>query len=355
MGFHRTVRRCRAALLLVFLALTSLFVWRCPRQRPYSPFYGLVDPVDTSSRFAIATFLGSDTARKDEDKYFVACRLLTYQLLYSNETRIRDELRDRIDWVVTVTADVAPWKRKQLEADGAKVVELEHVPLRWWIKTGVSRWKDQFTKLRILLWTEYSRVLFLDADTLLQGPLDGIFFTRDSILPAKTDFRYRKGDEADLPAEYVFLAAPDHQFTGKRKHAVPPDGKETTGSLSAGFWLAAPSRELYAYLMSVMAHYYRFDPKTMEQSLLNYAFRRCDTTAEEKEASGECPPGRRPGPMPWRELDWRWSTTWPSMDDARAGVVSLHEKLWKAGPKGLRKRWRDRRGEMEDKLGLPSA
>ena len=346
----RTLRRWRAALLLVVLTLTGFLVLQNPRQRTYSPDYGLVGPVDPSSRFAIVTFLGSDTARKEEDKYFIACRMLTYQLLHANTTRIRNGAR--VDWVVAVTPDVARWKREQLERDGAKVVELEEVPLRWWIRTSVSRWKDQFTKLRLLQWTEYSRLLFVDADTLLLGPLDNIFLTRESIAPSKTDFRYRWGDEADLPAEYVFLASQDHMFTGKRQHPVPPDEDSTTGSLSAGFWLAAPSKELYNYLMSVMAHYRRFDPSTMEQSLFNYAFRRCDVSRREREASAVCPPGRRAGPMPWKALDWWWSSTWPSMSDMKLGAVSLHEKLWKTGPKGLKRRWREVRVEMEEALGI---
>lgn len=354
MGPLRILRRTRAALFLAFFALTALIIWRNPGPRPYSPHYGLVPTVDASSRFAIVTFLGRDLTHKEEDRYFVACRMLTYQLLYANETRIGDAVRDKIDWVVAVTSGVDAWKREQLRRDGARVVELEDVPLKWWIKTGVSRWADQFTKLRLLLWTEYARVLFMDADTLLQAPIEDVFFTEASTIPAKTDFNYRKGDEADLPAEYVFLAAQDHQFTGKRYHAVPPEPNgNSTGSLSAGFWLAAPSRELYAYLMSVMSHYHRFNPTTMEQSLLNYAFRRCDVSREEREASAECPAGRRRGPMPWGEVGWQWSSTWPSLDDAEAGVVSLHEKFWKAGQRGLKRRWRRWRERMEDELGLP--
>ena len=130
MGPLRTMRRVRAALFLVFFALTSLIIWRNPGQRPYDPHYGLVAPVDASSRFAIVTFLGSDLTHKKEDRYFIACRILTYQLLYANETRIGDEVRDRIDWIVAVTSGVDAWKREQLEADGATVVELEDVPLR---------------------------------------------------------------------------------------------------------------------------------------------------------------------------------------------------------------------------------
>lgn len=71
-------------------------------------------PVDAASRFAVVTFLGSDTAHKD-DRCYVTCRMLRYQLLHANKTRIRDEARDMIDWTVAVTSGVDAWKREQLE------------------------------------------------------------------------------------------------------------------------------------------------------------------------------------------------------------------------------------------------
>lgn len=348
---RRAKSRSRLLLLLLTLVLAAFYISQPPEQRPYDPRYGRLPPLDPTSRFAIVTFLGGDILQKKEDRYFVACRLLTYQLLHAEETRIRDDARERIDFVVTVTPAVEAWKREQLERDGAKVVEVEDIPLRWWVRTGVARWRDQFTKLRVLLWTQYARVLFVDADTLLLRPIDRIFEDPGSVIPARTDFAHRKGDEADLPAEYVFLASPDHEFTGKRDHPVPPSEASTTGSLSAGFWLAAPSPELYTYLMSVLSLYRRFDPRTMEQSLLNYAFRRCDASPAAREATAECPGAARPGPMPWRELDWRWSSTWPSFADVESGVVSLHEKFWKAGPKGLRAVWKGWRARMEDEMG----
>ena len=84
---------------------------------------------------------------------------------------------------------------------------------------------------------------------------------------------------------------------------------------------------MFSYLISVMNHYRRFDPHTMEQSLLNYAF-------------------RRNGPMPWLELDYKWSATWPNLKDL-AEVATLHEKLWRSGPEELKALWREWKGKME--------
>ena len=69
----------------------------------------------------------------------------------------------------------------------------------------------------------------------------------------------------------------------------------------------------------------------MEQDLLSYAH-------------------RRDGPMPWTDITYTWTTTWPSMKEYQAGAVTLHEKFWEENLKvdlGIRKLWYLARGEME--------
>jgi len=251
--------------------------------------YGVLKESSHDSKYAIATFLNGDDHNPsfEKDFYFIATRILTYQLLHNNDTKCAKE----IPFLVVVTATVSQEKRRQLTLDGATVVPVEDIPLRWWIKTTVSRWKDQFTKLRILQMTEYDRILFIDADGLITRPIDGIFDEEIARVPAKTRFDLLskiKGDEAQMPAQYVFAARSDNQSNGRRKHPIPPI---PTKGFSAGFWLAAPSDELFNYLLSIMDHWMRFSPNGMEQSLLNYAF-------------------RRDGGMPWGELDYQWSATW---------------------------------------------
>jgi alpha-N-acetylglucosamine transferase len=322
-------RRSKLRSIILYLILAAGFwaffpTWSTP---PPDPTYGLLHDASSQSRVAFATFLSGDPkiAQKN-DNYFRAARLLTYQLLHAPDTKSSAD----IPFIILVTKHVPLWKREQLQRDGATVIEAEDVPLTWWIKTGVTRWKDQFTKLRLLQMTEYSRILFIDADTLLTKPLDGIFDEPNVRNPSQTLFEERgrqiRGDEALLPANYVFAARSDNQFLGARGHTFPPGHTEI---FTAGFWVAAPSEELYTYLMSVMSHWRRFDPHTMEQSLLNYAF-------------------RRSGAMPWTELDPKWSATWPNMGDVEAGVASLHEKFWKTGPKQLKTLYARKRKEAED-------
>ena len=140
------------------------------------PNYGALNITSSSSRYAIATFLTGNTAEAQEssgtadDYYYLGTRVLTYQLLHAEKTRCKRP----VTFIVLVTDTVTQEKREQLARDGAKVVLVEDIPLRWWIKTGVTRWKDQFTKLRLFQMVEYDRVLFLDADSLVT-PIDGIF------------------------------------------------------------------------------------------------------------------------------------------------------------------------------------
>jgi alpha-N-acetylglucosamine transferase len=322
----------RILYLLTSVTLAYLVLWG-----PLSPWrsslrepdleYGRLRQITAEPQYAIATFLTENTYQKQvpEDYYFAATRILTYQILHDPSTKCA---RAEIPFLVLVTDDVSQQKRERLKRDGAQVVPVEDIPLNWWIRTGVTRWKDQFTKLRLLEMTQYDRVLFIDADTILTRPVDGIF--EDMQTPSSSLLLDRpdqvRGDEQQPPAQYVFGARSDNALVGERNHTVPPPPTEV---FSAGFWMAAPSPELFDYLLSVMGHYRRFDPTTMEQSLLNYAF-------------------RRDGTMPWQELDYRWSATWPSSKDLEGGVASLHEKLWMTGPDELRGLWWSLKERMEE-------
>ncbi|KAF2877077.1 nucleotide-diphospho-sugar transferase [Massariosphaeria phaeospora] len=277
-----------------------------------------------SSRYAIATFL---TGQSADPNYFTAARILAYQLLHANGTRL--DLASSISFLVLCSSSVPEEQKVLLTDEGTTVVEVDDVKLPWWVKTGVTRWKEQFTKLRIFEMTQYERVLFIDADTLVAQPLDAIFHEPEvkSLAPRLDRAKQQRRDEAALPASWFFAARSDNALTGERAHPIPP---LQTPNFSAGFWIAAPDKLLFAHMMSVMQHWRRFDPHTMEQSLLNYVF-------------------RREGCMPWRELDWRWSATWPGERDLNAGVRTLHEKFWKVGGtevEELKRRWVKERERM---------
>lgn len=313
---------------LIFTALSAMLCWGPPTvpwsPKPYDgPSYRLYNSTDTlpETPFAIATFL---TGQGDNDAYFVSTRVLAHQLIHAPSTKCDPA---RITFLVLCSESTSQEHKDRLRKDGAHVVELVDVPVNWWIHSGVRRWKEQFTKLRVFEMVEYKRVLFIDADTLIMSQLDAIFEEPevDSLSPLLTDRKDQiRRDESALPLEWFFGARSDNGYTGQRNHPVPP--LQTT-QFSAGFFMVAPSKELYAHLLSVMSHFRRFDPFTMEQSLLNYVF-------------------RRDGAMPWRELHWKWSATWVNEKDAEMGVRTLHEKLWDKGPQPLKDIWSKKRGEM---------
>ena len=187
--------------------------------------------------------------------------MIAYQILHAPETRCNRS----ISFVVLVTSTVYESAKQQLRLDGANVVEAENIPLRSWIKTGRTRWKDQFTKLRLFEMIEYDRILFIDADTLIQSKINGIFHEPEAQRPFKTLYSHpRNTDELPLPENFVFAARSDNGLTGERNHPFPP---LPTESFSAGFFMTAPSPALFEYLLSVMSHSHQFDPHTMEQSL----------------------------------------------------------------------------------------
>ncbi|KAJ4355665.1 uncharacterized protein N0V89_003685 [Didymosphaeria variabile] len=269
---------------------------------------------------AIATFL---TGQATDDSYFTATRILTHQLLHAESTRCNS---NATTFIVLCSESVPKEQKDTLREDGATVVEVRDVPLNWWIRSGEARWKEQFNKLRVFEMTEYKRILFLDPDTMLTGPVDPIFDEPEVVTLTPTLLRKDqvKWGESQLPSHWLFAARSDNGLTGQREHPTPP---LQTKSFNAGFFLVAPDRQIYKHLVSVMALVGRFDTYTMEQGLLNYVF-------------------RREGLMPWRELHWKWSATWPNEQDLEMEVVALHDQSWKTGPQQLRDMWNARKGEM---------
>lgn len=318
--------RATLAFLLTLAGFFATLCWTTAgTSLPIStgPSYRLFNSSSSLPRtdFAIVTFL---TGQGENDAYFTATRILAHQLLHAPSTKINSS---SITCLVLCSQTVSRDQKERLRKDGATVVEVEDVPLSWWIHSGVQRWQEQFNKLRVFEMTEYKRILYIDADTILNRPMDDIFeepevTTLAPMLLTRKDQIRR--DEGNLPTEWFFAARSDNAFSGEREHPVPP---LQTLSFSAGFFMVAPDRLLFEHLLAVMSHFRRFDPFTMEQSLLNYVF-------------------RREGTMPWRELSWRWSATWPSEKDLDAGVASLHEKLWLVGPQPLKDLWNRKKGEM---------
>lgn len=273
-------------------------------------------PEPEKPKYAYVTFLSSTTVDNnkpdDDDVYFVGARILAYQLLHDPKTRTRSE----IPFVIAVTRDVPQSKRNRLVQDGADIIEVERLTADW-INTE-HRYSEVMTKLRIASWTQFDRVMFLDVDTIITAPLDGIFNDPAAIVRRNLQLHLKRNvtdayklDEGEQPKTYVFAGTPSL----RQGHAYPPtkDDENLGGHwVNGGFWVMRPATDLFEYYKRVLHIENRFGTYYPEECLLNYIH-------------------RNGGNMPWSGLDYKWGVSgFPSYSDYEKGAKSLHEKWWSA-------------------------
>jgi alpha-N-acetylglucosamine transferase len=312
-------------------SVASLYNNEALQQLPSTDVSPVIPPPAESR--AYATFLATrlDDPNK-EDAYFTAVRVLNYQLQYAPTTRTRLS----IPFVVLVAPFVSAAKRAVLTAEGATVIPIDLLEPETanWLQPGESRFIDQFTKLRLFEQTQFSRILYVDADMLLLRSLDGIWdepIARQvhSTLPADPS----AGPEAArldalLPNNYTIVGVSD---TGGADHPFPPT---VTSQMNGGFFLLRPCTTLFKYYVSILNSPNLFDSGLMEQALLNYAH----------SASSR---------MPWHAFEpGKWNVNWPRLRDVEGGTASLHDKFWQAGnanwiERQLVERWWRVQGQME--------
>ncbi|KAF2465004.1 nucleotide-diphospho-sugar transferase [Lindgomyces ingoldianus] len=344
----RGLRIVTAAAIAILIALLVLLNHRLPEGfHPLASLPGslstqpthqtITQHTNSTGKLAYVTWLsstlvGPDSEDLDNDNYFIATRILVWQLLHAPKTRSHG-----IDVVVVITPSVSESRRKRLEKDGAIVrrVEFVHGKNEGWINPEQERWKDIMTKLRVWEMVDYERMLMLDGDTILNKPLDDAFNDPGaqivSTLPVGHAESRRKGDEPDLPSQYLLASVGE---TKNYNHTWPPTKPtdfERPDYFCAGFFLLSPSLELFKYYTALLDIKNRFDTRYMEQSLLNYAH-------------------RPDGPMPWKEVDYKWNVRHVNERDVEKGLVSMHEKWWLlpwSGSTKLRDEFLKIRWEME--------
>ncbi|PVH98459.1 glycosyltransferase family 8 protein, partial [Periconia macrospinosa] len=266
-------------------------------------------------KLAIVTFLSGTLDKNDDwetDEYFQATRLLAWQLIHSNSTKIR---RPNLDFYVAVTPSVSQSRRDRLEQDGAKLWPVDFLYAEWLHDTRHEmRWDDLMGKLRVWQMVEYSRVLLLDGDIILLEPLDDVFDDPGA--------QFRRTDRSEpplLPDEYVLGGT--HETIGPN-HVFPPtfenNGLQKYGYFNAGFFLLAPNLQLFEYYMRLMNTKDGFDAEFMEQNLLNRIH-------------------SWQGPLPWTLIDVKWNMVAVNDGDLDAGVKSMHQKWFKDPTSGSRR------------------
>jgi alpha-N-acetylglucosamine transferase len=331
-------RRSRKPFKL-FPALLTLCLILIVYQRTKEQFLSIIIILQSSdgrhllnSNVAFATLLlppdPSETNLTEAERYFTSTRILNYQLQHSRSTRSQA----KVPFLVLTTPDVPEYQSRQLAHEGATIIPVPLVHVPDWIKPLHSIWRSLMTKLRLFELTTYSRILFLDADTFVLHPMDGIFSDPTSF-PIKTSHTLiTNNNDAPLPSTYLLASLPEalHPI-----HEYPPIAWR---NFNAGFFLCSPSTTLFSHYISLLNSTDSFDPTYAEQSLLNYAH-------------------REGGNMPWQRLGGKngeWNIDLPNMNDVRKGVRSVHAKLWWEGTElhqnemELTRRWEDVRTEMEN-------
>ncbi|KAF1828943.1 nucleotide-diphospho-sugar transferase [Decorospora gaudefroyi] len=298
-------------LICIFLALqTRAFDHAPPEEKPPTPTppsYLEVERFNTTEReekLAYVTFLSGTVNSRDDlekDKYFVAVRILIWQLKHNLHTRTKHDV------VVMVTPSVSRSRRDRLKRDGAIVypVEFLHTENDDWIHAELRRWDDVITKLRVWEMIQYDRILMLDGDSMLLKRLDGVFDDPGAQLLATKPHPPNE----TLPETYLLAS---NSEVWDSTHKFPPadgTGLKKIGRMNAGFFILAPSLAAFEHYKSFLSTPGAFDPKYPEQNLMNHVH-------------------RWDGPMPWREIAYTWNIRCPNDVDIEKGLVSVHEKWW---------------------------
>lgn len=252
------------------VVLTFLLAWFARGQ--YDVFSGMSALSDPSlnERYAFVTFLNPYFGDPDEeDVYYTNVRMLIYQTLHAKETRIT---RPNIDFVVAAVPGLRHDNWDRLEKDGAimREVAIDDV-----LAPTLDRWKYQVSKLEILTFTEYDKILFLDADTLVMAPMEDVFVDAGAVVVKSLNMTKNDNmlEEPEPPVDYLWASVDDlmgHDYN-KRKR----DAWSRYRYFNGGFWMVRPAMDLYNYTKAFTSLAEgRFSTGFNEQNLLNYVMRR---------------------------------------------------------------------------------
>lgn len=270
-----------------------------------------------SEKVAYVTLLGEGKTKEEwaqdpegrTDVYTTGAMMLAYQLLHAPETRTQRS----IPFIVLACEEIPQQRRDRLSAMGATVIPIEVLgPTEWMTAPGKieDRFKYMFTKLRAWdVLNKFSRVLFMDADTVLVKTLDGVFDDPASQFQP-TSLDHVPADEKPPPSSYVLASMPETSGQHESPPSIESGGFTNVEYFNAGFFVFSPSTKIFQHYLSIMAAVDRFDPKYPEQNLLNYAH-------------------RRNGSASWQQFQGDWNVRFPIAEDyIKEEIASFHDKWW---------------------------
>ena len=295
---------------VAILLLVVAFLWvitRFRNSKSYLPSSVHLDN-DSSTIHAFATILTgeSDAEFPDiEEPYLQAVRLLTFQLLHNPRTR-RDSLD--VPLLILVTHDVPQRHRDILSDDGAIVVPVESLSADW-IQPKWDRWKDVLAKLHLWQLTEYDKIMFLDADSVIFRPIHDIFSHPATAIRPTLPLPKNTTSDDRVPDLYMIAGIHDPWVEKNLPPVASNEFYELNNYMNAGFFVLHPSKALFDYYSVLLHTPDRFDSAYPEQNLLNCAH-------------------RTDGRMPWQDLGPWWNLKGADKSDYEKGLKSIHQKWW---------------------------
>jgi inositol 3-alpha-galactosyltransferase len=254
--------------------------------------------------YAYATFMATRNP-STKDPYFLAIQSLIHRILWFPRTRTQK----KYPFIVFVADFVTHEQRALLSGAGAIVRELK--PLDWHCDAaGVQkRWNDLFAKLNMWAETDFSRIVFLDADAFPLANIDDMF----DRAPVQECVENKLGIDDFLPdrtpvcEEYVFAGVPQDPFNSEKPN------------VNVGSMVFSPSQQMHKRLIQNYLKTDHYDCAMAEQAFLNWQF----------STEGAYPPTK---------LDREWGGFFPQ-EDEEGKLKVVHEKIWVAEKGWLKGEW----------------
>ncbi|PSN72311.1 nucleotide-diphospho-sugar transferase [Corynespora cassiicola Philippines] len=259
---------------------------------------------------AYATFMATRNPSV-KDPYFLAIHSLVYRVLWSPRSRT-----EKHPFVVFVGDFVTQEQRELLSGAGALVREL--APLEWTPKVeGVQRrWKDLFAKLNMWKETDFSRILFLDADAFPVANIDSMFDAAQSqdCIESRLQPDDALVDGTQVCEPYVFAGVPQDPFN------------ETDVNINVGGMVFAPSERMHQRLIQNYVKTDNYNSLMAEQAFLNWQF-------------------NQNGAFPAGILEREYNGFFPQENEEGQFKV-VHEKLWTEERSWMKEEWHTQWQEM---------
>jgi inositol 3-alpha-galactosyltransferase len=246
--------------------------------------------------YAYATFMATRNPSL-KDPYFLAIQSVVHRVLWSPRTRTRKNY----PFIVFVADFVTAEQRAVLRGTGAIVREL--APLEWHCdKPGVQkRWVDLFAKLNMWAETEFSRIIFLDADAFPLMNIDDMFeLTQPQMcIEQKMVLTDLLPGLEQVCEPYIFAGVPQDPFS------------TTEPNINVGAMVITPSTTMHRRLLQNFNKTEHYDCAMAEQAFLNWQF-------------------GVDGAFPLMRLERTWGGFFPQPNE-QGKLRVVHEKIWVEG------------------------